>query len=94
MSAAVSTLSAFFVVLAVSAFVAGFIYAMASRVNEVQRVTDRSEVRMRRHELHWTAIRLRNQGYTGEDLQEIICRETNCSPTDADAAIMRVGADL
>jgi len=93
-TAIVATLSAIAVVLIISLTVAAIAFAIAQRLLDVRHVNKRSEVRGRRHELHWTAIRLRNQGFMGHELQEGICMLGNCTPADADAAILRVGADL
>jgi len=93
-TAAVTTLSTIAVVLIVFLTVAAIVSAIAQRLLDVRHVNKRSEVRGRRHELHWTAIRLRNQGFMGGDLQEGVCMLGNCTPADADAAILRVGADL
>lgn len=89
-----ATLGVVLMALLLSAAVAATVFAICQRALTVQQVAKRSEQRSRRHELHWTAIRLRNLGYNGNDLQEGVCRETNCSPTEADSAILRVGADL
>ncbi len=94
MSDLFTTLGAMTLALMLSLGVAAIIFTIGQRALAVQRVSRRTELRTRRHELHWTAIRLRNLGYLGADLQETICRETNCSPDEADAAILRVGADL
>jgi hypothetical protein len=69
-------------------------YVMMERARTLRYVTRRAGRRGREHELHWTAIRFRNQGLLGEDLQEAVCQWANCSPTDANIAILRVGADI
>ena len=94
MSDLFATLGTMTLALMLSLGVAAIVFAVGQRALAVQRVTKRTEQRTRRHELHWTAIRLRNLGYLGTDLQETICRETNCAPDEADAAILRGGADL
>ena len=94
MTAIATTLSVIAIALIISLTVAAIASAIAQRLLDVRHVNKRSQVRGRRHELHWTAIRLRNQGVMGHELQEGVCMLGNCSPADADAAILRVGADL
>ncbi|MBN4059638.1 hypothetical protein JYT35_00805 [Acidimicrobium ferrooxidans] len=94
MTAIVTALSGIAVVLIIFVTMAAIASSIAQRLLDVRHVNKRSEVRGRRHELHWTAIRLRNQGFMGRELQEGVCMLGNCTPADADAAILRVGAEL
>ncbi len=52
--------------------------------------------RARRLEMGWTCVRLRSSGLTGADLQEALCRLTNCTPGQADRLMetLRHEADL
>ena len=43
--------------------------------------------RARRLEMGWTCVRLRSAGLTGVELQEAMCRITNCTPDQADRVI-------
>ncbi|MCP4959892.1 MAG: hypothetical protein GY925_11540 [Actinomycetia bacterium] len=89
-----ATLSVVLAVATITIATAVAVAVIVARARRVQQISKRTTRRSRRHELHWTAIRYRNQGILGADLQEVVCRQANCSPGEADAAIVRVGADL
>ena len=89
-----ATLSALlvFVVLAGTIAFAGGV--LVTRTRRIVTLNHRQGHRGREHELHWAAIRLRSNGHKGADLQEMLCTPTNCTPQQADDAIVRVGADV
>jgi hypothetical protein len=89
-----ATLSAFIAVLVLTTTAVFSGGVLISRTRTVAALSRRQGQRGREHELHWAAIRLRSNGHQGSDLQEMLCALTNCSPTDADRAIIRVGADV
>ncbi|MCB0993259.1 MAG: hypothetical protein R2770_12655 [Acidimicrobiales bacterium] len=89
-----TTLSVVLGVVVLGAVAVAALAVIVERARRVQRMSSMGNGRSRRHELHWTAIRFRNQGLQGTDLQEAVCRQANCAPREADAAIFRVGADL
>lgn len=89
-----TTLSVVLAAIVVAGAVVASVAVIVERIGRLRRVSAPTSVRSRRHELHWIAIRYRNYGITGSDLQEVVCREANCSPGEANAAIFRVGADL
>ena len=82
------------VVVAMSIGSIGICVLLMSRSRRLVEVHSRQRRSGRGHEVHWAAIRLRSNGHQGHDLQEMVCAVTNCTPTEADEAIQRVGADI
>lgn len=89
-----ATLSAIFVILALTAAAGLTGSILIQRTRRVITLSRRQNRRGRDHELHWAAIRLRSNGHRGHDLQEMVCTLTNCTPTEADRAIAQVGANV
>jgi len=86
--------SAMLVVLAMTAIAIGAGLVLIHRARELTRLSQRQRYRGRDQELHWAAIRLRSEGRQGQELQELLCAETNCRPAEADNAIFSVGAHI
>ncbi|GEM_PF-6162335 len=73
-----------------SVFSAGAIVSLALLVvrwRALVRQQRSQAARARRLEMGWTVVRLRAAGLDGLELQEAMCRLTNCTPDQADHLI-------